>query len=119
MLAAAVLLVVALVLIVATALLLRSWGRAESQIEERLHDPQIHTIAYAVPNGVDPVLFKTALSRAGFTSVTDLVNGEERLLVECPEPQRARLRDVIESVHPTNPASPPGRPDHVVFEDER
>ncbi|RYP85825.1 hypothetical protein EKO23_10940 [Nocardioides guangzhouensis] len=119
MLAAGILLVVALVLIVATALLLRSWGRAESQTEERLHDPQVHTIVYAIPNGVDPVVFKTALSHAGFTSVTELVGGNERLLVECPEPQRARLRSVLESVHPAGLSSAVAGSDHVVFEDER
>jgi hypothetical protein len=119
MLAGGVLLVVALVLIVATALLLRSWGRGESQTEERLHDPQIHTIAYAIPNGVDPVVFRTALSRAGFTCVTDLVAGNERLLVECPETQRARLRSVLESAHPAGHPTSVAGGDHVVFEDER
>jgi hypothetical protein len=118
MLAAGMLLVLALVLVVALALLLRSWGRDESQTEERLHDPHTHTIEFEVPGGVDPVVYKTALARAGFTSVTELVDGSERLLVECAETRRAELRRVLETVEPAGSGGSAAR-DHVVFEDER
>ena len=119
MLAAAILVLVALVASVAIALLLRSWVRTESRLDARLHDPRTHTIAYAVPNGVDPVVFRVALDRAGFTSVVDRVADAEYLLVDCEETQRPRLRSVLESVHGDEFHGSAISLDHVIFEDER
>ena len=104
---------------IAIALFLRSWVLTESETEKRLHDPRTHTIAFAIPNGVDPVVFAVALDRAGFTSVTDRVGNDECILVECPESERAHLRNLLEAVQVPQYDGSPSRAGHVVFEDER
>jgi hypothetical protein len=60
----------------ALALFLRSYGREEARHEAVLLDPQTPTVAYAIPNGVDPVVFQTALTHAGYTT---MVPGGPRL----------------------------------------
>ena len=70
---------------VAIALLLRSWVFAESRMEGRLHDPGTPTVAYAIPNGVDPAVIMAALSAGGFASILDQVGETECLIVECDE----------------------------------
>jgi len=117
--ATGVLLVLVLIGTVAVAMMLRSWGQTESRLETRLHDPQTHTVAYAVPNGVDPVVFKIALGHAGFTCVVDRVADAEYLLVECTEAQRPQVRDVLESVHSDELHGAALSLGDVVFEDER
>lgn len=117
--AAAILVVVVLVLGIAIPLLLRSWGMEESRVEARLHDPEVHTVAFAVPNGVDPAVFRMTLTRAGFTSAIDRVGDVECLVVECNESDRARLRSVIEDVHLSGDGGSDLPVGHVVFEDER
>lgn len=117
--AVVILVVVVLVLSVAIPLFLRSWGVEESRTEARLHDPHVHTVAYAVPNGVDPVVIKVALTRAGFTSAIDRVGDVECLRVECAESDRAHVRSVIEAVHVSGYDGSELRAGHVVFEDER
>jgi hypothetical protein len=117
--AAAILVVVALVLGIAIPLLLRSWGMEESRVEARLHDPNVHTVAFAVPNGVDPAVYRMALTKAGFTSAIDRVGDVECLLVECNETDRARMRSVIEAVHLSDYDGSDVPLGHVVFEDER
>jgi hypothetical protein len=82
-------------------LALRSWTFAGARTEARLRSPDTPTVTYAVPHGQDPALVMTALTRDGFVSVPDMAGGVERLLIECPEADRARVRDVIEQVnHP-------------------
>lgn len=117
--AAAILVVVAVVLGVAIPLFLRSWGAEESRTEARLHDPHTHTVAYAIPNGVDPVVIRVALTKAGFAAVTDHVGDVECLRVECDESDRTRLRSVVEAVHMSEYDGTELTPGHVVFEDER
>ncbi len=39
---------------IAINLYLRGWVRDESRREAHLRDPDTHTVAYAIPNGVDP-----------------------------------------------------------------
>jgi hypothetical protein len=117
--AAAVLVLVVLVIGIAIPLFLRSWGAGESQIEARMHDPRIHTIAYAIPNGVDPVVVRLAVHTAGFTSAIDRVGDVECLIVECSEADRSRLRKVIEEVPLRGFDGSELTQTHVVFEDER
>jgi hypothetical protein len=119
MVVAAILVTVAFAITVAIALFLRSWVLAESQTESRLHDPRTHTIAYAIPSGVDPVVFAIAVDRAGFTSVTDRVGNAECILIECPESERSHLRSVLESVPVREYDGSAVGAAHVVFEDER
>ena len=104
---------------IAIALFLRSWVLTESETEKRLHDPRTHTIAFAIPNGVDPVVFAVAVRKAGFGSVTDRVGNAECILVECPESERAHLRNLLEAVQVPQYDGSPSRAGHVVFEDER
>ena len=52
-------------------------------------------VVYVVPDGVDAAVVETALDIAGFSSKLDIVGGEERLLIECQEWDRERVREVI------------------------
>ena len=117
----ATVLIVGVVLLasVAIALLLRSWVFAESRIEARLHDPGTRTVAYAIPNGVDPALVMAALGAGGFASILDRVGDTECLIVECDGGERARVRSVIEDIHASKYDGSALKLDHVVFEDER
>ena len=56
---------------IAISLFLRNWGREESRREAHLRDPRTHTVAFAIPPGVDPVTPETALALAGFHSGHD------------------------------------------------
>ena len=104
---------------VAIALLLRSWVFAESRMEGRLHDPGTPTVAYAIPNGVDPAVVMAALRADGFASVLDRIGDTECLIVECDRGERTRVRSVIEHVHASSYDGSALKLDHVVFEDER
>jgi hypothetical protein len=116
---AAILVGLILVVGVAIPLFLRSWGAEESRTEARMHDPRTHTVAFAIPSGVDPVVLRLAVGRAGFASVLDRVGDAECLLVECSELERARLRSVIEAVHLGDYDGTELVRGRVVFEDER
>ena len=103
---------------IAIALFLRSWGREQSRREAHLRDPRTHTVSYAIPNGVDPVVLETALAREGFNSRHDRVGMADCVRIECDESQRDRVRSVLEGVSMTaydGSLLPAG---HVVFEDE-
>jgi hypothetical protein len=104
---------------VAVALFLRSYVLQEVRTEARLHDPKTHTIAYAIPAGVDPVVFKVGLTHAGFTSGTDRVGDAECLIVECAPAERDTVRGVIEAAHATAYDGSELKLEHIVFEDER
>lgn len=114
---AAIIVLIVLGATLVVALALRSMVFAEARTEARLHDPQTHTVAYAIPAGIDPVELEVALGRAGFTSVIDRVGDDECVRVECTEAERDRVRAVIEAIHAGEPAARSLAP--VVFEDER
>ena len=119
--AAAVLLLVVAVVggTIAISLFLRNFVRDESRREAHLRDPRTHTVAYAIPNGVDPAILKTALGREGFNSGHERVGMVDCVRIECDESQRDRVRRVLEGVSMTaydGSLLPSG---HVVFEDER
>ena len=119
--APAILLLVVLVVggSIAISLFLRAWVREESRREAHLKDPRTHTIAYAIPNGMDPVTLETALALEGFNSGHDRVGMADCVRVDCDESQRDRVRRVLEGVSMTaydGSLLPAG---HVVFEDER
>lgn len=116
---AAMLMTGAVVVSVAVALFVRSWSREESEREARLCDPRTHTIAYAIPSGVDPVVFAIALDKAGFASVSDRVGSAECIRVECSEAERGQVRSVLESVQVPRDDRAATRAEQVVFEDER
>lgn len=111
--------VLGVVALVGLALFLGSWARDEARLEARLHEPGAHTLAYVVPNGQDPAVLMAALAGAGFTAIVDLYGGRERLLVECGEDDRARVREVIEHVDRGGIDGPEMHVGHVSFEDER
>jgi hypothetical protein len=103
---------------VAIAVFLRSYVAQEIRTEARMRDPHTHTIAFAIPNGVDPVVFKVGLAHAGFTSVVERVGDAECLRVECTETERSRVRNVIAAAHASAYDGSDLNLDHVVFEDE-
>jgi hypothetical protein len=113
------LLVVVVVGGIAINLYLRTWVREDSRREAHLRDPGTHTVAYAIPNGVDPVVIETALSRAGFACFVDRVGMTECVLVECDEAQRDEVRRVLETIPMSTYDGSPLQVEHVVFEDER
>ena len=104
---------------IAINLFLRNWVREQSRREAHLRDPRTHTIAYAIPNGVDPVTLEAALAHAGFNSGHGRVGMAECIRIECDESQRDRVRSVLESASTAaydGSLLPAG---NVVFEDER
>ncbi len=98
---AAMLLVGFLALGLVFMLALRQWTFAEARTEARLRSPDTPTVTYAVPHGRDPALFMTALANEGFVSVPDIEGGVERLLIECAESDRVKVRHVIEHANAT------------------
>ncbi len=112
-------LLVLTVLAVPVALILgaRRWGIAEAAVDARLHSPQVHTVAYAVPEGRDPALVRVALAHAGFVTVLDS-GRDQRLLVECEESRREQVRRVIEDLGDPGLAGPEVPAGHVRFVDE-
>ena len=117
--AAALVILIILVVTIAVAGGLRRLVRDEAEVEQRLRAPTTHTIAYAVPHGVDPAGLRTALRLAGFSSAMSSAGTRECLLIGCAEGDRPRIREVIEQVHETayDGTDLDLRP--VVFEDER
>ena len=104
---------------IAISLYLRSWVREESRREAHLRDPRTHTVAYAIPDGVDPVTVESAMSRANFTSMVDRVGMVECIRIECDESQREQVRSVLEGIPMTAYDGSQLEAGHVVFEDER
>jgi hypothetical protein len=108
-----------IVLGVIVVVALRSWMLDEARIEERLRSPDVHTVAYVVPEGQDVAVLMAAVKRAGFESITKIDGGTERLLVACDEEDRARVRSILEHVHRISFDGSEMYLDHVSFDDER
>jgi hypothetical protein len=104
---------------IAVNLYLRNWVRGESRREAHLRDAGTHTIAYEVPNGVDPVTLMSPLVQAGFTSGVDRVGMAECVRIECDESERDRVRGVLEAIPMTAYDGSPLQARRIVFEDER
>ena len=120
MIVIAMLAVAFLVVGVIVAFALRRWTLDEARVEARMHEPGAHTVIYDVPVGQDPAVLLAALDRAGFTAVSDMERGVERVLVDCPtEDTRDKVRSVIEHVHRTGFEGAEMQVGHVSFEDER
>ena len=118
---AALAIVVGTVLIgsIALAVFLRSYGRSRARIEARVLDPNTPTVAFAIPHGVDPLVFQVGLTHAGFTSVVGRVGDAECVIVECGPSGRTAVRGVLEAAHANAYDGTELKLDHVVFEDER
>lgn len=114
------LVVVTLVVGIGINVYLRSLVQAESRLEAHLQNPQTHTVAYAVPIGVDPVIIRVELTRAGYHTGIGCVGDKECLRIECEPQQRERVRNVIEGVDMGSPDDLSAlKVGHVLFEDER
>ncbi|HYJ67740.1 MAG TPA: hypothetical protein VEX15_08755 [Nocardioidaceae bacterium] len=79
-------------------LALRNWTIAEARTEVRLRSPDTPTVSYVVPTGQDPAKLMTALVREGFVSLDDVGGGTRRLLIECDEVDRTKVRRILEHV---------------------
>ena len=120
MIAATILLVIAaLAFGIWINLYLRSWVATEARTEAHLRDPRTHAVAYAVPNGVDPVVVMRELSRAGFDAAIERVGDLECMRIECEADQRDEVRAVIEGAHLSAYDGTALKLGDVVFEDER
>lgn len=116
----AVLLLVTLMAAAVVMLAVGRWMRNESKTDARLHAPGAHTVAYVVPNGQEPALLMSALARAGFAVVAESLGGEEVLLIECEESDRATVRRVIETVLQAQAADhPEARFEQVRFRNDK
>jgi len=109
-----------LVLVVLLVLLLtfRRWTLDEAKTEARLRSPESRGVVYSIPDGQDPTSLMAALTGAGFVSVVDTKAGIERLLVECEEKDRARVRRAIEHAGRSGFEGPGAYRRQVSFEDE-
>jgi hypothetical protein len=100
MFAVGIAVIVALVLGVGLALLLRRVVFAEAAVEEDLHRAGDHTLVYPVPVGEDPAVARTALMHAGFECSSELRAGGPVLLVLCESPAaRETASRVLHQVH--------------------
>ena len=119
--AAAILLLLFVMLIagIGINLYLRSWVREESRREAHLRDPDTHTVAYAIPNGVDPAAIESALARVGLNSGVDRVGMVHCVRIECNDSQREKARSVLEGIRMNVYDGSQLQAGHVVFEDER
>lgn len=119
--AVAVLLFVTVSLVAAVAInvYLRSWVGAEGRNEAHLNDPLTHTVAYAVPNGIDPARIMVELSHARLNCALGRVADRECVRIECEQSQREQVRHVLERVHMSAYDGSPLKVERVVFEDER
>ena len=119
MIAAALIFLVVLVVTVLVAGALRRLVRDEHAVETRLREPSTHTVAYAVPHGVDPGDLRGALAFGGFASTATTVGNLQGVLVECSESDRERVRELIGNAHETAYDGSTLDLHPVVFEDER
>jgi hypothetical protein len=115
--AGAVVLVLFGIVLVVFARGVTRWAEGETAKEAQLHAPDAHLVSYVVPDGEDPALVMAALTHAGFTSVEDTTGRRERVLVECEEEDRDRVRNVIEHVRHRR-YDGAAVVDRVTFEDE-
>lgn len=119
MIAAAIFAVVVLVAGALVAIALRRVVLDDAATDQRLHAAGAHTVSFAVPNGVDVADLRAAASRGGFVSTVDETDTYQRLLVQCEESDRARLRRLLEDAHDAASHGADLRLGPVVFEDER
>jgi len=119
MIAAAVFLVVVLVVGAVVAVVLRRVVLDDAANEQHLHTAGVHTVSFAVPNGVDAADLRAAASRGGFVSTVADSDTQQRLLVECEDSDRARLRRVLQEAHDAASHGAELHLDPVVFDDER
>ena len=112
-----VLMTIVMLVVFVLVMSIRSASLEEERTWTRLHDPESRTVAYAVPDGVDPAVILTALQTAGFTGVVDPTGTTEHVVVACEEADRRRLRSVIEAASTHYDGS--ALRERVVFEDER
>jgi hypothetical protein len=104
---------------IAIAVFLRSYVLNEVKLEQHLHDPHTSTVAFAIPAGADPAVFKTGLMHAGFANTVDRVGAAQCLLVECTPGQREAVRGVLQAAHTRAFDGSDLAVQRVVFEDER
>lgn len=104
---------------VVAGMYLRERAAEQPRIRTRLRDPKTRTVAFAIPEGVDPAVLRLGLDRAGITSNVGRVDGAECLLVECLTTERAAVRGVLEAAHANAHVGTELKLHHVVFEDER
>ena len=120
MLVIAMLLIAFVVVGLLVAFALRRWTLDEARTESRMHEPGAATVIYDVPAGQDPAVLLAALDRAGYSAVSDMDRGVERVLVEChSERDRHRIREIIGHANRTGFEGAETPVAHVSFEDER
>ena len=108
-----------LAIVLVLMLAFRTWSLDDAKTEHWIHSPETHSVAYVVPEGVDPAPLMAALTHAGFTTMTDTAGGDERLLVACEEQDRARVREIIEGAERKSLAELGLQVPPVAFDDER
>ena len=112
-------LVVVVVAGVLVAVALRRLVLDDAAHEQDLRSPGVHTVAFAVPNGVDVADLRAAASRGGFVSTVTDSEAHQCLLVQCEDSDRARLRHLLEGAHDAAYHGTELHLEPVVFDDER
>ena len=87
-----------LVVVIGVTVAFAEVTRRTRALEEKLHEPDVPTVRFVVPDGVDPAVVGGGLSSAGFTNVLEIEYGEEELLIECPPSEREHARAVIAEI---------------------
>jgi preprotein translocase subunit SecF len=118
--AQAVIPVVLLMIVFATAVVAVMWfvQRSRARLEEFQHSG-VPTLRYAVPEGQDAAVVLVALQKEGFDAVVDDVGPHHDILIAWPSEEdrdRSRARATIQ--HATNPEGDEIGPQQVRFADE-
>jgi len=93
-----VLIVVGLAVALGITMSVLNLRRREEVPESHVHEPDINTVEYVVPDGVDPSVVRAALNLSGFPSTFEDHWGVEHLFIECTPRDRERLRRLIAEV---------------------
>lgn len=113
--------IVAIVVLVAIAFGVRTWGKGHVEAQDELAGPA-ETLDYEVPQGQDPAVLIAALQEDGYHAAAD-PQQTNLLHIDCPtgvNRERPRVRATLESVHSTAMDSGvPTDPPPVRFADER
>lgn len=114
--------ILVVVVLVGTALVAMAMRRVvldDAASDRRLREAHVHTVSFEVPEGVDVADLRGAASHGGFASTVDDSGTHQRLLVQCEDTDRTRLRDLLEEAHDAAYRGTELDLHPVVFEDER
>src|SRR5262245_19908214 len=99
-------------------LAVRTWTYAGALTNAPVRSTDTLPDTYALPHGQDPAVLIAALAGEGFVSVIDLGPVRSRLLIECAETDRAKVRSIIDHIDHAGLDGAGTHPGPVRFDDE-